>query len=409
MLHDGGVLRRNFLHLKAAGIAAPLVSAQAPKRHDGPVRFGLIGCGGRGRFVASEIVNKADGQIVALADLFDDRVSAAKKQFDELNAKRGVPSIDSSRLFTGVDAAKQMAQSDVDAVLIAITPYYYPQVIEQAVLAGKHIYCEKPVATDVAGCMKVAQLAAQADGKITFHVGFQLPYVPALQELVRRVHDGAIGEIVTGEGCFYYSGATWVRPEGANPQRARMRVWHGDRVLSGDIVVEQNVHSLDKINWMMASHPVAAVASGGRGYRKDFGNVWDHYNAILRYPNGVEISFRSTQFLKGWSSVAERFFGTKGVTEAHYDGPVAIHGENPWNAGVKGTRVGAEEYKVRAFINDIVTGQYRNEGFRGVESTLSAILIRTAAYENREVTWDGVISSNQRWEPPLDLEQVVKG
>lgn len=408
MIHNHGVPRRNFLQVAAAGIAATsYAGGQTPARHSGPVRLGLIGCGGRGRFVASEIVNKADGQIVALADLFEDRVTAAKTQFDRLNRQRGVAPIDSSRIFTGVNAAANLVASDVDAVLIAITPYFYPQVLEFAVAAGKHIYCEKPVATDVAGCMKVAQLAARADGKLTFHVGFQLPYVPALQELVRRVHDGAIGEIITGEGCFYYGGATRTPPSGESGQRARMRVWHGDRVLSGDIIVEQNVHSIDKINWMMRGHPIAAVATGGRSARKDYGDVWDHYNALLRYPNDVTVSFRSTQFLRGWNDVAERFFGTKGVTEAHYDGPVAIHGDHVWDAGVKGTRAGAEAYKVRAFINDIVTGQYRNEGFRGAESTLSAILIRTAAYEQREVTWDGLISSNQRWEPPVDLKQIV--
>jgi predicted dehydrogenase len=188
--------------------------------------------------------------------------------------------------------------------------------------------------------MKVAQLAARSEGKLTFHVGFQLPYVPALQELVRRVHDGAIGEIVTGEGCFYYGGGARTAPSGVSALRARVRVWHGDRVLSGDIIVEQNVHSIDKINWMMRGHPVAVVASGGRKARTDYGDVWDHYNALLRYPGGAAVSFRSTQFLRGWNDVAERFFGTKGVSEAHYDGPVAIHGDHAWDAGVKGTRAG---------------------------------------------------------------------
>jgi L-rhamnose 1-dehydrogenase len=216
--------------------------------------------------------------------------------------------------------------------------------------------------------------------------------------MVRRIHSGAIGKIVTAESCFYYGGARRQPPQGASPAEARLRTWTGDRILSGDIIVEQNVHSIDKLNWVLQGHPVAAVACGGRAARDDYGDVWDHSNALLHYPNNVTVSFRSAQFLKGWTSVTERFFGTAGSIESHYDGPVRIHGEQPWDGGVIGTRAGAEAYKVREFFNDIRTGNLRNEGRRGAASTLSAMLIRSAAYARREVTWEGMVSSGQRWD-----------
>lgn len=396
--------RRHFLQATAGGA---LLSAAAAAQSSRPVRFGLIGCGGRGRYLSRLLVESGRAQLVALADLFEDRVTAAKQQFDPLLQKRSLASVEAARLYQGPDAFQRLASSDVDAVVIAITPYFYPQVLEQVVPLGKHIYSEKPVATDVAGCLKVMDLAHRINGRYTFHVGFQLPYNPALKELVRRVHAGAIGNIVTAEAYFYYGGSPRVRPANMSYEQARVRLWGGDRILSGDIIVEQNVHTIDKLNWVLQAHPVAAVATGGRKARADFGNVWDHYNAIIQYPGDIIVSFRSTQFLKGWNDVGERFFGTKGVSESHYQGPVRIYGDEAWDSGVTDIRSEAEQHKIRAFLDDIQTGKFRNEALRGAESTLSAILVRTAAYQGRQVTWDALLSSNESWDPHIDLKRIL--
>jgi predicted dehydrogenase len=403
-MEAGEVIGRRTL-LRRAGAGA-LWSAATGLAAQPRVRLGLVGCGGRGRYVAGIMV-EAGAQVVAMADLFADRIASAKAHVDAILQQQGLPPVAADRLYRGPDSPARLAHSDLDAILIAITPHYYPQVLATVAEAGKHIYCEKPVATDVAGCHKVVEIGRKVDGKITFHVGLQLRYAPSLQELVRRVHAGAIGDIVAGEAYFYYYGGNRQTPKGVGPDEARLRTWGGDRVLSGDIIVEQNVHSIDKVNWVMRGHPIAVEATGGRGVRSDAGDVWDHFEAILHYPRNVPISFRSTQFLKGWSDVGERFFGAKGVTEAHYEGPVRILGANPWDAGVKGTRTGTEAAKAQAFLEDIRTGKLRNESFQGAESTLSAILVRTAAYSARTATWDEVVSSNAKWDANIDLRQFA--
>jgi myo-inositol 2-dehydrogenase/D-chiro-inositol 1-dehydrogenase len=398
--------RRDFL--RATGAAASLTAAPAMKAMQAgnkPVRFGLIGCGGRGRHDATVLATQAGGQIVALADLFEDKLAPAKSHFDEILKKQGHPPIEVTRLYQGWQSAKRLAESDLDAVVIAITPYYYPMVLEMVAGTGKHIYCEKPVATDVAGSLKVLDIAKRLDGKVVFHVGLQVPSATAMQEMKRRVKEGAIGEIVGGQAFFLFGGGGRKAPATRTPEEARIRVWAGDRILSGDIIVEQNVHSIDKINWMLDAHPISAFAKGSRKVRDDYGDIWDHFVGQLTYPNGVIVSFQSTQFLKGWSDAGERFFGSLGSTESHYVGGVRIHGVNAWDSGVNAIVADAETNKMRQFVSDIVNKNYRNEGFRGAESTLSAILFRTAAYEGREVTWDSVVASNQSWDPHIDLKQ----
>ncbi len=396
--------RREFL--ACAGSALTLPAAAPPVPQSGQaIRFGLVGCGGRGQHDASVLITEAGGQLVALADLFEDRVTAAKKRLDEVLQKQGMPPIAPSRLHQGWQAHRRLAESDLDAVLVAITPYFYPEVLEGVAAAGKHIYCEKPVATDVAGALKVLDLGRRIDGRIVFHVGLQVPWATAMQEMARRIDAGAIGSIVSGQSYFYWGGGGRKLPPGLSPAEARIRAWGGDRILSGDIIVEQNVHSIDKINWILKAHPVSAFAKGGRKARTDFGDIWDHFVGQLTYPNNVIVSFHSTQFLKGWSDAGERFFGTRGTSESHYIGGVKIYGEEPWDAKVDNIIPDAERNKFRAFVSDIRDRNYRNEAIRGAESTLSAILVRTAAYQRHEVNWDAVLSSNEKWDAHIDLKQ----
>jgi myo-inositol 2-dehydrogenase / D-chiro-inositol 1-dehydrogenase len=399
-----GFGRREFFRLTTAGLAlgAPFAAA-AP---NAPVKFGLIGCGGRGVHDATTMVSEAGAQLVSLADLFEDKLAPAKQRLDAVLEKRQFPNIASDRLYHGPDAAARLANSDVDAVLIAITPYFYPQVLDAVSASGKHIYSEKPVATDVAGCLRVIDLAKRLDGKIVWHVGLQVPWAAAMQEMNRRIEAGAIGRIVTAQSFFYFGGGARSAPAGVSPAEARLRTWAGDRILSGDIVVEQNVHGLDKMNWILKSHPVSAVAKGDRKARTDFGDVWDHFLAELTYPSGVTVSFHSTQFLKGWMDAGERFFGTRGTSESHYTGGVRIYGEEPWDSGVNDIIADAERNKFRAFVDDVRNKNFHNEAFRGAESTLTAILVRTAAYQGREITWDAVISSNEEWDPHIDLKKL---
>jgi len=252
--------------------------------------------------------------------------------------------------------------------------------------------------------------------RLSLHVGFQLRYAPPLVELVRRTQTGAIGDISAAE-TFYHTRAInrpdW--PEAANDER-RVRNWVWDRVLSGDILVEQAIHVVDICNWMLDAHPVKAIGTGGRAPRSDAGDAWSHYDVTLTYPNDIHVSLFHTQFLKGWNDVGQRFFGTKGVSEAHYSGPVRTLGDDPWEWKPEGEIPAdgkppaaiqrADPEKHMAFINSIINHKFDNQAAQGAESALSAMLGREAAYAGHEITWDKLLKSHENWDARIDFTRL---
>src|ERR1019366_9999439 len=209
--------------------------------------------------------NNTQTRVVAIADLFPDKLDAARKHFNEIQAKLGYPAIDASQLFKGPNAYEQIAASkEVDFILITTPPYFHPHHLETVVAAGKHVYCEKPVAVDVPGAHHVIRIGEQAQGKLSLAVGFQIRNAPPMVELTRRIHEGALGKI--GCGLAFYYCAHIDRPEWppASPEEQRLRNWVWDRRLSGDIIVEQNIHVIDMCNWMLKGHPLKAVGTCSR-------------------------------------------------------------------------------------------------------------------------------------------------
>ncbi len=398
--------RRHFLG-SAGGAGLMLVAPQAARgtQANSAVRIGVVGCGGRGMAVAEGFMKNAGARVIALADLFQDQLDAAQARF----AKAGA-SIDPSLVFRGHDAFRQLAaSSEVDMVLIASPPYFHPEHLEAAVEAGKHVYLEKPVAVDAPGCRRVLAAARRAEGRLSLNVGFQLRMAPPFVELVRRVHGGAIGEIVCGEAHYNAAALALRDTAGAAPAEQRLRRWVQDRVLSGDILVEQNIHSIDVCNWVLQSHPVRAVGAGGRAGRLDDGTAWTNFSLVFSYPNGVNVAFSSTQFgAKITGDVNERFFGTRGKCQTPYTGPVRIEGEEPWLWPGKETSniAAAEGEKQKAFIESILTGRFHNEAGAAVESTLSCIMGRTAAYTGEPVTWDATAASGEAWDAAIDLASL---
>lgn len=288
--------------------------------------------------------------------------------------------------------------------------------------AGKNAYCEKPVAVDVPGAKHVMRMGEKAQGKVSLAVGFQIRKAPPYVELVRRVQGGAIGEIACGL-AFYYCGAI-ERPDWpkASPQEKRLRNWVFDRTISGDIIVEQNVHVIDMCNWLLKAHPVKAVGTGKRRFRSDQGDCWDNFNLVFTYPGDVEVSFGSTQFDKPDFDAGMRFFGTRGSLEAHYDHRVKISGEEPWDAGLgpakegaqfsaagtfKGALDQADAEKQKSFVESITSGQLLNDAAQGAESALSGMLGRTAAYTGKPMTWEKLMKSKEVYNPRLDLEKIA--
>jgi predicted dehydrogenase len=244
--------------------------------------------------------------------------------------------------------------------------------------------------------------------------------------MVKRIHNGDIGDIVMGQ-TYYLAGFINLPPRpGVSQDELRIRNWIYDRVFSGDIIVEQGIHVIDICNWVFKTHPLKAVGTGGREGRNDSGNSWSHYAVTFEYPNGVPVSFQSTQYDPGYGDVCERFFGTKGISESHYTGGVFIKGQNEWDSGTargsseeinkkdwatgafKSALDDADPNKEKAFIESIKSGVSINEAYQGAESALSGILGRTAAYRGEEVTWDEIVTSNEKWDPMIDLSQFDK-
>lgn len=381
------------------------------------VRLGLLGCGGRGTGVAMSFVQNAGARLTALADLFPDRVQAARQRLAKLGAI--------GESYTGPDAVRQIAASKgIDALYIATPVWYHPEHFETAVAAGKHVYVEKPAGADVPGVKRMLRAAARARGRQSVTMGLQLRYASPYVEQVRRVHGGALGRIVCGL-VHYYAGAiqrpAW--PQASAAER-RLRNWVHDKTLSGDIIVEQNVHVIDFTNWLLGARPVKVTGTCGRAGRNDHGDCNSHFACTFVYPNDVHISFASTQFIQGAWDVAMRFFGARGNSEARYDAPVNITGEQPWEfpglgkpgqvrdnaAAVTGAFHGAlddaDANKQKRFIESIASGNPLYDIEDGAQSTISAIMARMAAYSGREVAWEEAANSTEAWDPKLDIAKL---
>lgn len=397
--------RRSFVKSAAAGASLVMMKPETVfgSSANSALEMGLIGCGGRGTHDASQFVRTVNTQMVALADCFQDRLENAKGELDGRLEEKGRSKIDSSRLYKGIDAYKELLASKLDGVLIMSPPYYHPLHLEAAVNAGKHVYLEKPVATDVVGALRVIEAGKKAEGKQAVSVGFQIRYSPVYQEIAKRVHDGAIGDIVSGM-VYYHAGRLDNRARaGASKDENRLRNWVFDIELSGDIIVEQNIHVIDVANWFLQGHPVKATCTGGRKVRTDVGDCWDHFIGAFWYPNGAIMDFSSSQFLKGWGDCRNRFFGSKGVAEVAYSGAAKITGDNEFQTEGDDNLKGSEENKITAFYESIQSGKFQNQALQGAESTLTSIMGRIAAYKGQEVTWDEMMKSPQKFDVKIQL------
>jgi len=255
----------------------------------------------------------------------------------------------------------------------------------------------------------VLESGRRARGKVSFLIDFQTRAQPVYQEAVERVHRGDIGKPVFTQ-TLYYAGRP--SPDKSSPgmENGQRRVlnFYMDRVLGGDIIVEQNIHVIDVTNWMLKGHPLKAHGTGGRadwsGTRYDAGDAYDHFLVTYWYPGGVECSFSSNQLTNSFSDLCVRVFGIDGCADTHYGGLIRITGKNAWNGADKDDtfRQGAIN-NVKAWVESIRTGKLLNNAEVAVESNLTAILGRTAAYRKTTVSWDEMLASEERWNADLKL------
>jgi len=393
--------RRRFLGVSAGtGMLLLKPTTVFGSEANSSVELGLIGCGSRGNWIAPFFRDQAAARIVAVADVI-------RENLDKTRDKLG---IDSSQAYYGPDAYGELANAKLDGVIIETPTYYHPEHALAAVEAGKHVYLAKPVAVDVPGCRTILEAGRKAGGKVSFWVDFQTRARPVFQEAAQRVHRGDIGKTVFGQ-VFYYTGRAIPdrsRP-GMDPGLARILNFYVDRVLGGDIIVEQNIHVIDVANWFLESHPVRAFGTGGRtdwtGTQYNTGDAWDHFLVSYWYPNDVQVNFSSNQLTRSFQDLCVRCFGIRGMIDAHYNGLVRINGENPWMGTEKDATFdqGAIQ-NVKDFVASIQSGKLLNNAESAVESNLTAILGRTAAYHGAMVTWDEMMRSTEKWEAHLKLQ-----
>jgi predicted dehydrogenase len=364
------------------------------------IELGLIGCGGRGNWIAPLFTEYAPTRFVAVAD-----VVRAK-----LDSTRDKLKVDASRAYYGPDAYRELAHSTVDAVVIETPTYYHPSQAAAAVEAGKHVYCAKPIAVDVPSSKDFLAAGQKAQTKgLSFWVDFQSRARPVFQEVVERIRRGDIGKPALAQ-VFYFAGRPWKDPApGMDAELQRMVTWFGDRTISGDIIVEQNIHVIDMANWYLGGHPVKATGAGGRadwsGTQNRLGDAYDHFAVTFWYPGDVHASFSSHQLNGAFSDLCVRVTGVHGTADTHYGGLVRIVGDKAWNGAEKDdTFRGGCVTNIQTFIDAVRNGKPVNNAPMAVESNLTAILGRTAAYEQRMVTWDQIMASTERWRVDLPLK-----
>ena len=395
--------RRNFVKSSAALAGGVLlnplpVSASAFVAGAETLKVAVIGCGGRGTGAAAQALSvKEDVKLVAMADAFRDRLDESygnlKKKFG--NSERlAVPE---ENKFVGFDAYKNAIEL-ADVVILTTPPGFRPIHFEAAVNAGKHVFMEKPVATDVVGVRQVLETAKKAKEKnLNVVVGLQRHYQKSYLELMQRLHSGEIGDITSGQ-VYWNSNGVWVRPR--TPQQTemeyQMRNWYYFTWLCGDHILEQHIHNIDVANWAKNSYPVSAQGMGGREVRKgpEHGEIFDHHYVEFTYDDGTIINSQCRHIKGCMNRVSEQFVGTKGMASTLKGTQITdLKGKPIWTYRDKND---ADPYQVEhdKLFSSIRSGGVITDAENGAKSTMTAILGRMATYSGKIITWDEAMKSD---------------
>lgn len=413
--------RREFLMRSSAvaagaALAGPLsVARSAHAAGSDVVKLALIGCGGRGNGAAIQALNNKampNVRLVAMADAFKDRVDNCYRSVKaRCGDKVDVPE---DQKFCDLDCHEKAVACDVDMVLICTPPGFRPMQFEAAVEAGRHVFMEKPLATDAPGVRRI--MAANEDAKkkdLLVAVGHHLRHELKHLEVVRRIHEGAIGRLEYMRAYFNTS-AIWVRPRqpGQTEMQYQVRNWYHFTWVCGDHIVEQHVHDLDVCNWIARAHPVVAQGNGGRQVctAKDQGEIFDHHSVEFTYPDGVKMFSYCRQIKGCWGSFSEHAHGTEGEVNIEGHGPaeLAVRGREKlrFERGPDGHQL--EHDNLFAALK---AGKPYNECDKTVDSTMTAIMGRMATYSGQRVTWDEALNSTLDLQPASyawDAEAPVK-
>ena len=397
--------RRDFLKTSTSAVvggslAATLGAARSVHAAGNEIlKVGLIGCGGRGNGAAVNAMNADENvRLTALADAFGDVVQESRKR---LSKAIGSPkfAVDDEHCFHGFDAYKRLIDSGVDVVLLCEPPHFRPRHLRAAIEAGKHVFCEKPVAVDPTGVRSVLETTEMARQKnLSIVSGLCWRYDYGVRETIHRIQAGAIGDIRAIQEN-YLTGTLWHR--GRKPEWSemeyQMRNWYYFTWLSGDHIVEQHIHSLDKSLWLMNDQPPArCFGLGGRQVRREeqWGHIYDHFAVCYEWPNGVRVFSYTRQMKNCYSEVEDYVLGSKG--EAHIL-KNSIKGETDWR--YKGEKPSMYDVEHRELFAGIRSGRIINNGIYMSYSTLLAIMGREACYTGQTITWEEALRAKQDLTP----------
>ena len=395
--------RRDLIKASALVTAFPaIIRAQTVTN---AIKVGLVGCGGRGTGAASQALSADDkAELVAVADIAPSQIEKSLATLKSLSKLTDRVRVQPAQRYLGLDAYQKVIASDADVVLLATPPGFRPMHLAACIDAGKHVFCEKPVATDAPGLRWALETAEKAkQKKLSLVAGFCWRYNAMIQETFQKMFDGAIGRPVAYYATYYTSPVkpmppASTRPAGMSDTEWQIRNWYNFGWLCGDSIVEQAVHSVDKIAWSMHDEPpVSCVATGGRAIPAEGGNIFDHFSVNYLYPNGFRAFLSNRQSEGCYNENADYILGTDGAITIGRGTAPRITGKTDW------TWTG-QHYDMYQREHDLLFASIRrhdpiNDGKRLATSTLLAMMGRMAAYTGQQITWEQALNSQERLVP----------
>ncbi len=412
--------RREFIKTASAfGVPALLKGASVTNS----IKVGIVGCGGRGTGATAQAIKADDGaELVAMADIYTERIDeslASLEKFLKPEVRTRLK-VEQAKKFVGLDGYQKLIDSGVDVVLLATPPGFRPVQLRAAVEAKKHLFVEKPVATDAVGVRHVLETVKMAKEKnISLMAGFCWRYANHIVETFDKIHAGAIGNIVSYYGTYYTSPVKPMpsaseRPAEMSDMEWQIRNWYNFTWLCGDSLVEQAIHTVDKVAWAFNDQPpISCVAVGGRQIPAEGGNIFDHFQVNYLYPNNARASVANRQMVGCYNENADYITGTKGVATIGRGPNPRIEGENPWS--YEGQKYDMYQREHDVLFAAIRKGQVVNNGERLATTTMLGIMGRMAAYTGQTITWEQALNSQERlvpekldWNMKLDVPLTAR-
>jgi predicted dehydrogenase len=363
--------RRDFFRRSTAGLVLAAPGLVRGSQANSALTLGLIGCGNRGTYVSGLFAKNESVRVTAVCDIYPDKLEAA------------------ARIYPGAKQYKdykELLASNVDAVLIATPAFLHPEHFEAAVAARKHIFMEKPAGVNAAGCHRVIEAARKADPARRITVDYQQRYGTDYRKAHAIVKSGELGAIKMVRAAWLGGGPAIKSGHPASEEK--IRNWFFYRELSGDILIEQDCHNIDVVNWFTGSHPVRVSGYGSRQIRH-YGDVFDNLAATFQFENGVVFSYSANQFrTSGFGDVSETFICEKGAVNVSRRGYTVWREKQPPETAE--TKYDITEDNVREFVEGCLNGKLENAAFSAAESTLTAVMALEALVKGRAMTWDDI-------------------